>query len=121
MHRILVVEDNPANLELIREVLGSLKYEILEAADGQAALDLVKATELHLILLDIHLPIMDGYAVIREIRRDPRFRELKVAALTAYAMEGDRDKALRAGFDAYITKPINAASLRLQVHKLINK
>lgn len=121
MQRILVVEDNPANLELIREVLETLKLEILEASDGRTALELVNASELDLVLMDIQLPIMDGYSVIKEIRKDPRHSDLKIVALTAYAMEGDREKALRAGFDDYITKPINARLLREQVRAIISR
>ena len=121
MKKILVAEDNPANCELIIEVLSGRGYEIIEACDGRQALEKIEETEPDLVLLDIQLPILDGFAVLSQLRQNPRFANLCVVALTANAMKEDREKGLRAGFDAYISKPIDAAALRLQVDQLLLK
>jgi len=121
MKKILVAEDNPANCELIIEVLSGRGYEIIEACDGRQALEKIEETEPDLVLLDIQLPILDGFAVLSQLRQNPRFANLCVVALTANAMKEDREKGLRAGFDAYISKPIDAAALRVQVAQLLLK
>ena len=121
MKKILVAEDNPASSELIMEVLSGRGYEIIEACDGQQALEKIEETEPDLVLLDIQLPILDGFAVLFQLRQNPRFANLCVVALTANVMKEDREKGLRAGFDAYIGKPIDAAALRLQVAELLLK
>jgi len=94
MSKILVAEDNLANRELIPEILESCGHEVIEAEDGQQALERLKETKPDLVLLDIQMPVLDGYAVIRRLRQIPRFAGLKVVALTAYAMQGDRDRVL---------------------------
>ena len=121
MKKILVAEDNPASSELIREVLSGRGYEVIEACDGRQALQKIEEMEPDLVLLDIQLPILDGFAVLSQIRQNPRFANLRVAAVTANVMKEDREKGLRAGFDAYISKPIDAAALRLQVDQLLLK
>jgi len=121
MKKILVAEDNPASSELIREVLSGRGYEIIEACDGRQALQKIEETEPDLVLLDIQLPILDGFAVLSQLRQNPRFANLCVVAVTANVMKEDREKGLRAGFDAYIGKPIDAAALRLQVDQLLRK
>jgi two-component system cell cycle response regulator DivK len=121
MKKILVAEDNPASSELIIEVLSGLGYEIIEACDGRQALEKIEETEPDLVLLDIQLPILDGFAVLSQLRQNPRFANLCVVAVTANAMKEDREKGLRAGFNAYISKPIDAAALRLQVAQLLLK
>jgi two-component system, cell cycle response regulator DivK len=120
MKRIVVVDDNAASRELIREVLDSPDNQILEAADGLEALDLILASDPDLVLLDIQLPRLDGYSVVRQLRQDPRFVKLKIVAVTAFAMHGDREKALTAGFDGYITKPIDTYHLEEQVQELLH-
>lgn len=119
MKTIIIVDDNPASRELIRELLGTDEYRIVEAANGREALALIAASYPDLVLLDIQLPELDGYSVIRHLRQDPRFRRLPVVAVSAYAMQGDREKALAAGFDAYITKPIDTYRLEEQVQELL--
>ncbi len=119
MRKILVAEDDLASRELIREILETCGYQVLEARDGREALQRVEETAPDLVLLDIQRPVMDGFAVLRQLRQDSRFATLRVAAITAYAMRGDREKALRAGFDAYITKPIDATALRAQIKQLL--
>jgi len=121
MKKILVAEDNPASSELIREVLSGRGYEIIEACDGRQALQKIEETQPDLVLLDIQLPILDGFAVLSQLRQNPRFANLCVVAVTANVMKEDREKGLRAGFDAYIGKPIDAAALRLQVDQLLRK
>src|SRR5208282_2028602 len=121
MKKILVAEDNPASSELIMEVLSGRGYEIIEACDGRQALEMIEETEPDLVLLDIQLPILDGFAVLLQLRRNPRFVNLRVVAVTANAMKEDRERGLRAGFDAYISKPIDVAALRLQVDRMLRQ
>jgi two-component system, cell cycle response regulator DivK len=121
MKKILIVEDDPASRELIREVLQAPELEIFEAEDGGEALRRIPDIKPDLILLDVQLPVLDGYSLLNRIRQDPCLASLKVAALTAFAMDGDRDRALRAGFDAYITKPIHVGRLRNEVAELLKE
>ena len=121
MKKILVAEDNPASSELIREVLSGRGYEVIEACDGRQALQKIEEMEPDLVLLDIQLPILDGFAVLSQLRQNPRFAHLCVVAVTANVMKEDREKGLRAGFDAYIGKPIDVAALRVQVDQLLLK
>lgn len=120
MKRILVVDDNRVGRALIKEVLETPSRRIFEACNGQQALEMVAKTKPDLVLLDIGMPLLDGYSALRQIRRDPKFADVKVVALTAFAMQGDREKALAAGFDDYITKPVRAAALRKQVERLLS-
>jgi signal transduction histidine kinase/CheY-like chemotaxis protein len=117
--KLLVADDSPESREFIRDTLASHNFEITEAVDGKDALAKIPEVNPDLVFLDIQMPQMDGYAVLREIRGDPRYRKLPVIALTAFAMHGDRDKALAAGFDAYISKPVDPQSLRSQVERLL--
>ena len=120
MNKILVAEDNLPNRELIREILETCGYEVIEAVDGQQALDKLEESMPDLVLLDIQMPVLDGYAVVRQLRQTPRLAGLKILALTAYAMQGDREKVLEAGFDGYLTKPIDMAALTKQIHQLLD-
>jgi len=113
--RVLVADDNPAGRELVRETLSEHVAAIVEAADGREALHKIRETRPDLVLLDIQMPEMDGFAVLREIRDDPELRGLRVVALTAFAMQGDRERALEAGFDDYVTKPVTIAKLKAQL------
>ncbi len=119
MRRILVVDDNPVSRELLRELLDAPDREIIEAGHGQEALEKIRSNAPALVLLDIQMPLVDGYSVIRSIRSDPRLASMRVLAVTAYAMKGDRQKALAAGFDDYITKPIDGAALRRRVEQIL--
>ena len=120
MNKILVAEDNLPNRELIREILETCGYEVIEAVDGQQALNKLEESMPDLVLLDIQMPVLDGYAVIRQLRQTPRLAGLKILALTAYAMQGDREKVLEAGFDGYLTKPIDMAALTKQIQQLLD-
>ena len=119
MRTVLVADDNEISRELIREILASEDCRIVEVENGVEALERAAAVQPDLILLDIQMPAMDGFAVIRELRRDERFLRIPVVALTASAMPDDRRRALAAGFDEYITKPIRVATLRVHVRRFL--
>jgi len=117
--RILLADDNDTSRELIREVLECSGYDVSEAADGREALRKVGENPPDLLLLDIQMPHMDGYGVLSAIRADPRVADLRVVALTAFAMHGDRERALGAGFDGYVTKPVDIGALRVEVQRFL--
>lgn len=119
MKKILVAEDNLANRELIREILEAGGYEVVEACDGREALEKIAEAMPDLVLLDIQMPILDGFAIVRQLRENPRFTDLPVVALTAFAMRGDRERALAAGFTAYLTKPFDLQLLRTQIAQIL--
>jgi CheY-like chemotaxis protein len=109
---ILIAEDNPANHEFLTELLTAWGYDTAHAVSGLDVLAQVETAIPKLILLDIQMPDLDGYGVLRRLRADERLQRLPVVALTAFAMRGDREKALELGFDGYLTKPIDTALLR---------
>jgi len=115
--KILVADDNAASRELIMEVLEMSGYDVMGAADGQEAVSQARAGQPDLLLVDIQMPRLDGFGVLRELRADSRFASLRVVALTAFAMHGDRERALDAGFNGYITKPVDIALLRQEILK----
>src|SRR6266566_907973 len=102
MSKILIAEDNPVNRELLRELLEIRGHTVAEACDGEEALRVIEQTQPDLVLLDIGMPLLDGFGVIRKIRENPRFASMPVVAVTAYAMQGDREKILNSNFDGYI-------------------
>ena len=104
--RILVVEDNPDNMTLIVDVLTSLNYEIVQALNGQEGIDKAQEVEPDLILMDLALPLVDGWTATSRIKANPALKSTPVIALTAHALTGDREKALAAGCDDYLTKPL---------------
>jgi len=108
---ILVVDDNPQNLKLVRVLLASEGYQVRTAADAEEALRILASFTPRLVLMDLQLPGMDGLELTRRLKSDPALRGLIVIALTAYAMKGDREKALAAGCDDYVSKPIHTDSL----------
>jgi CheY-like chemotaxis protein len=109
--KILVAEDNSANRELIREILEVQGYEVLEAVNGLEALEQIEEKSPDLVLMDIQMPLIDGFETVSKLRKDARFAKLPVIALTAYAMAGDEEKALMAGFDGYLSKPMDVNQL----------
>jgi len=109
---ILVADDQPVGRELIRAVLESSGYEVVEAADGEEALAVALSRVPDLILLDVQMPLRDGLNVVAELRRDPRFASTPVIAVTATAMKGDMQKGMEAGFTDYLTKPVSIERLR---------
>ena len=115
---ILVVDDNAVSRELLRELLEPSGHVVLEAINGTDALDLIRRRAPDLVFLDLQMPVQDGFDVIRELRNDNRFQKLPVVAVTASAMIGDRERAIAAGFDSYIAKPIDLSEVELQVEAL---
>ncbi|MEW6181842.1 MAG: response regulator [Bacillota bacterium] len=105
-YRILVIEDNLTNLELMTYLLRAFNYVVLSAGDGTQGIDLARRKKLDLIICDVHLPKVDGYEVARRLKSHLALRRIPLVAVTALAMVGDRDKVLAAGFDGYIDKPI---------------
>jgi CheY-like chemotaxis protein len=120
MKKVLVVDDNPVSRELVREVLENTDQYVLEAGNGEEALEMIFGEKPDIVLLDIQLPVFDGYEVLHRIRKDPHYRDLPVIALTAYAMQQDCEKALASGFNAFVTKPIDASALRIQVKEMLH-
>jgi two-component system, cell cycle response regulator DivK len=121
MKKILVAEDNPANRELIRAMLESRGYEVVEADDGEDALLKTRETAPDLVLMDVQMPRLDGVGALQRMRREPGLASIPVIALTAYAMRGDREQFLAAGFDGYLSKPIEARALWGQVQTLLRR
>jgi two-component system cell cycle response regulator DivK len=117
--KILVADDSLASRELIREVLEMSSYEVIEAADGEEAVCQARDAAPDLLLVDIHMPRLDGFGVLRKLREEPRFAEVCIIALTASAMQGDRERALDAGFNGYITKPVEIAELRRAILRFL--
>lgn len=119
MKKLLIVDDKATSRELLRTVLEKDGYIIVEAADGLEAIQKVHAENPALILLDLQLPVRSGYEVLNELRRDPQFAALPIIALTASAMQGDQEKALAAGFTAYLTKPVALTHLRVEIKRIL--
>jgi two-component system cell cycle response regulator DivK len=109
--QILIVEDNEKNMKLFRDVLMVSGYRTLEATTGGQAVELATAHSPDLVLMDIQLPDIDGVEALGRLRADERTASLPVVALTAQAMDGDRDRFLAAGFNGYLSKPVNVADL----------
>lgn len=117
--RILVVDDNQANLALVAAVLEARGCTLLMAESAEQAQALLRTEVPDLILMDIALPGMDGLALTRLLKSEPRLKHVPVIALTAFAMDGDEDRAMAAGCDSYITKPIDTRALPGQVERVL--
>ena len=109
--RILVIEDHEENRRLLRDLLTSFGYELVEAVTGEDGVTAAETNPPDLILMDIQLPGIDGYETTRRIKANPSLREIPVIAVTSYALSGDDVKAFAAGCDAYVTKPFDPAEL----------
>jgi CheY-like chemotaxis protein len=118
-HRILVVEDNPQNRMLVKDVLEFHGYEIIEAADGQTGIEMAKNHKPDLILMDIQMPFMDGITAGKIIRGDPDTKNIKMIAVTSFAMLGDKKRIMEAGFDHYISKPIDTRTLPVLIKEML--
>jgi two-component system cell cycle response regulator DivK len=114
---VLVIEDNEQNLYLVRFLLEKHGFSVEEARDGRLGVTMASEIRPDLILLDIQLPMLDGYAVAAEIRQDPALKNTPIIAVTSYAMVGDREKALASGATDYIEKPINPGTFIDQITK----
>lgn len=119
--KILVVDDNTTNVRLMRVVLETEKYEVYEALDADQAVKLLENLVPDLILMDITMPGMDGLTLTRRLKADPRLKTVPIVAVSSLAMKGDDQKALAAGCDAYITKPIDTRQLPAQVLQWLGK
>jgi CheY-like chemotaxis protein len=117
---VLVVEDNDMNMQLVEYLLEEGGYQIVKAASGEEALSIARGeTPVDLILMDIHLPDMDGLSVIREMKSHARTSAIPILALTAHAMRGDRDRFLEAGCDGYISKPIDVKTFLTSIRSYL--
>lgn len=119
LRRILIVEDNPMNLKLVRDILHHSGYEVVEAITGEDGVRLADETLPDLILMDLQLPGIDGYEALRQIRASRQGRDIPALAVTAFAMQDDRDQAYEYGFDGYIEKPIHVRELAQKVRELL--
>jgi len=119
MKRILVVEDNENNLYLFRTILQKSGYEVIEARDGAEGVELAVKEKPDLILMDIQLPVLDGYKATKKIKTTEETKNIPVIALTSYAMVGDREKAMDAGCDGYIEKPIDPETFIAEIEKYL--
>ncbi|HEX4310470.1 MAG TPA: response regulator [Acidobacteriaceae bacterium] len=118
---VLIADDRPASRELLRLVLERAGYAVIEAEDGNQALDQTRSGNPDLVLMDLQMPGLDGYEVLAALRSDPRFTTLPVLALTASAMRGDRENILAAGFTDYLAKPAGPELLRETVARLLDE
>ena len=118
---ILVVDDNPINLKLVSDLLAFEGYRVLKAEDGEQAAASVEAEPPDLILLDVDLPGIDGLTLTKRLKSDVRTGDIIIVALTAFAMKADRQRAMAAGCDAYVTKPIDTRGLPGQVAQLLQR
>ncbi len=109
--KVLIIEDNPLNMKLITEILKTEGYEYLEAEDASKGIDIARKELPDIILMDIQLPDMDGIQAMRILRNDSNTSSIKIIALTAFAMKGDRERFLREGFDGYLAKPFKYSQL----------
>jgi two-component system cell cycle response regulator DivK len=117
--KILVIEDNEQNLYLVRFILEQSDYEVFAALDGQSGIEMATLLKPDLILLDIQLPVMDGYAVARNLRQNPTLADTPIIAVTSYAMSGDREKVMEAGCNGYIEKPIDPDTFVAKVEQYL--
>jgi two-component system cell cycle response regulator DivK len=119
--RILVVEDQEDNRRIVRDLLTSVGYELIEAHDGEAGVRLAKEQRPDLILMDIQLPVLDGYQATRRIKADPELRSIPIVVVTSYALSGDDQKAVAAGCDGYVAKPFSPRQLLATVRKFLGE
>jgi CheY-like chemotaxis protein len=120
-HKILIVEDNANNRSLFRDILTFHGYEVSVASDGKEGVALARALKPDLILMDIQMPGMDGMTAGGILKGDPATSGLKIVALTSFAMRGDQDKILAAGFDGYLSKPISTREMPVLVKRWLEE
>jgi len=121
MAKILLVEDNEMNRDMLSRRLIRRGYEVILAEDGAAGLEAARAQRPDLVLMDMSLPVMDGWEATRQIKASEELRSIPVIALTAHAMAGDEEKALNAGCDAYETKPVELSRLLAKIESLLSR
>jgi two-component system, cell cycle response regulator DivK len=118
---ILVVEDQEDNRQILRDLLASSGFLMIEAHDGQQALAMARSQRPDLILMDIQLPVVDGYEATRSIKRDPELKHIPVIAITSYALSGDEERAREAGCDAYIAKPYSTRHVLAKIGQFLEQ
>jgi two-component system cell cycle response regulator DivK len=118
---ILVVEDQEDNRQILRDLLASSGFLMIEAHDGQQALAMARSQRPDLILMDIQLPVVDGYEATRSIKRDPELKHIPVIAVTSYALSGDEERAREAGCDAYVAKPYSTRHLLAKIGQFLEQ
>jgi two-component system cell cycle response regulator DivK len=118
--KILVVEDNPLNLKLVRDVLQFAGYDVIEAHTGEEGVRAAETDRPDLVLMDLQLPGIDGIEALHRLRQGPLGADVPVVAVTAFAMEQDRERASKAGFDGYVEKPISVRDLPRQVEAFLD-
>ena len=118
-HKILIVEDNEKNRVLIRDILKYYGYEVIEALNGEEGVKAAKKEMPDLIVMDIQMPVMDGFTATQALKSDPVTKGIKIIALTSFAMKGDKEKVMDAGFDDYIPKPIDTRNLPRMIQGLL--
>jgi two-component system, cell cycle response regulator DivK len=121
MRTILVVEDQEDNRQILRDLLGSAGFRIVEAHDGAQALTVARSQRPDLILMDIQLPLVDGYEATRSIKREPELKHIPVIAVTSYALSGDEQRAREAGCDAYVAKPYSTRHLLAKIGQFLEQ
>jgi len=121
MSKILLVEDNEMNRDMLTRRLERKGFEVVIAVDGQAGVDMASSSNPDIILMDLSLPVIDGWEATRQIKADPATQPIPVIALTAHAMAGDEQKALAAGCDDYDTKPVDLKRLLGKIENLLGK
>jgi two-component system, cell cycle response regulator DivK len=119
MATVLVVEDDPANMKLAALLLRSAGYQVLQAVDAQGAIALARSAQPDLVLMDIRLPGMDGLAATRVLKQDALTRGIKIIAVTGLAMAGDAQRAIDAGCDGYLSKPVSYESFRATIEQVL--
>ncbi len=118
---ILIIEDNPTNLKLVKILLLAEDYEVRTAVNAEEALTVLATFHPQLILMDLQLPGKNGLDFTRELKSNPKFKNIVIVALTAYAMKGDEEKAIAAGCDGYMTKPISVVEFPIEIAKYLLK
>src|SRR6266567_6980 len=121
MAKVLLVEDNEMNRDMLSRRLMRQGFEVSVAVDGQAGVDAARASRPDIVLMDMSLPVLDGWEATRQLKASPQTRGIPVIALTAHAMAGDREKALEAGCEDYDTKPVEFARLLVKIESLLQK
>jgi two-component system, cell cycle response regulator DivK len=116
---VLIVEDNELNMKLFHDLLEAHGYQILQTRDGMEALQIARDHKPDLILMDIQMPVMDGYEATRRIKANPELKAIPILAVTSYALSGDEDKARAAGCDGYIAKPYSPRQMLAKVREIL--
>ena len=116
---ILIVEDNELNMKLFNDLLQAHGYNTLQTKDGREVMEITRRSRPDLILMDIQLPVLDGYEATRRIKADPKLKAIPVIVITSYALSGDEQKARAAGCDAYVAKPYSPRALLAKIREFL--